>query len=265
MSTLPTLTAKQLEAACRALVRVEKSNLGYEVQLPVIYPNGDCATVVVAPSADRWLVNDAGFAAMALANNGVRFTAKLKARIADLSKHYGCEFANQRMSRIATSEELPLAIAVVANASRTIADQLLQIHQQPILSFKQTVIERVREYVGAERVRENELVIGSSGTEYHIGAAVLDASGSRPVAYVEAVRDMEGVNKRFREFYDISLVPALSDMTRIVMYDDAADLRQGDLLVLQNVSNVVRISDAEAMLKPLTRLEMHSVHNGTPQ
>jgi hypothetical protein len=61
---------------------------------------------------------------------------------------------------------------------------------------------------------------------------------------------MEGVNKRFREFYDISLVPSLCDMERIVMYDDAADLRQGDLLVLQNVSNVVRFSDAESRLRP---------------
>jgi hypothetical protein len=187
---------------------------------------------------------------MALANHGVRMSAKLKTRIADLSKHYGCEFSNERMTRIATADEVALAVAVVANASRTIADQLLQIYPQPILSFKQAVIERMKEYIGSERVRENELVVGNSGTEYHIGAAVLDSRQSKPVAYVEAVKDMDGVNKRFREFYDISLVPELKDMTRIVMYDDTADLRQGDLLVLQNVSNVVRFSDAEVRLRP---------------
>src|SRR5689334_374445 len=189
---------------------------------------------------------------MTLANHAVRMTPKLSARIAKLAKHYGCEFSNERMARTATADELPLAVAVVANASRTIADQLLQVPTQPILSFRQTAIERVKEFVGSNRVRENELVVGNSGTEYHIGAAVLDRQLSKPVAYVEAVRDMEGVNKRFREFYDISLVPELSDMARIVLYDDAAELRQGDLLVLQNVSNVVRFSDAEARLKPLT-------------
>lgn len=250
MTKPPNITARELEAACRALIRVGKSNLGLEVQFPVIYPNGDMTTVVVAPSADQFVVHDAGFAAMALANHGVRMTAKLKVRIGDLSRHYGCEFSNERMLRIVPQDQLALAVAVVANASRTIADQILLIHPQPILSFKQTVIDRIKEYVGSPRVRENEPVVGDSGTEYHIGAAVLDGQLSRPIALVEAVRDMDGVNKRFREFYDISLVPSLKDMERIVLYDDDAHLRQGDLLVLQNVSNVVRLSDAEERLRP---------------
>jgi hypothetical protein len=249
------ITAKDVEVACRALVRVQESNLGFEVQVPVIYPNGDFATVVVAHHGDRFLVHDAGFAAMTLANHGVKVGPNLKTRFAKLSAHYGCEFANERMSRTAKVNELPQAVAVVANASRTIADQLLQVSPQPMLSFRQSVIDRVKEFVGPNRVRENELVVGSSGTEYHIGAAVLDRQLSKPVAYVEAVRDMDGVNKRFREFYDISLVPELRDMTRIVLYDDAANLRQGDLLVLQNVSNVVRLSDTEARLKPWAKTE----------
>jgi hypothetical protein len=253
MRKQPELTAQELEAACRALVRVDTSSLGLEVQLPVLYPSGDCATVVVAPLENRFIVHDAGFATMALANYGVRLTSKMKARIADLSRHYGCEFSDDRMTRVVPADQLAIAVAVVANASRTIADQLLHVPTQPIVSFKQTVIERVRAYVGTARVRENEPVIGKSGTEYFVGAAVLDNELARPVAYVEAVRDMDGVNKRFREFYDISLVPDLRDMTRIVLYDDAANLRHGDLLVLQEVSNVVRFSDAEARFVPFTK------------
>lgn len=125
------VTARDLEAACRALVRVQSSNLGLEVQLPVIYPNGDFVTVVVVPSAEQFVVHDAGFAAMTLANHGVRLTAKMKARIANLSQHYGCEFANERMSRVVPYDQLAFAVAVVANASRTIADQILQIYPQP--------------------------------------------------------------------------------------------------------------------------------------
>lgn len=251
MTKPPTVTARDLEAACRALVNVQETSLGFEVQIPVIYPNGDFVTVAVAPSGDEFVVHDAGFAAMMLANSAVRLTGKMKARIDALSRHYGCEFTNERMLRVVPRDQLSVAVAVVANASRTIADQMLQIHPQPILSFKQTVIERVKDYVGATRVRENEPIVGDSGTEYHIGAAVLDRKLSRPVALVEAVRDMDGVNKRLREFYDISLVPSLEDMDRIVLYDDAAQFRQGDLLVLQNVSNVVRFSDAEARFKSL--------------
>jgi len=251
----PKLIASELEAACRALVRVESSSLGLEVQIPVIYSTGDFATVVVAKSNESIVAHDAGFAAMTLATHGVKMSNRMRARIVALSKHYGCEFLDDRMSKVATHETLPLAVAVVANASRTIADQLLQTQNQPVFSFRQEVIERVKEFVGSKRVRENETVVGRSGTQYNIGAVILDRQQSAPIAYVEAVRDMDGVNKRFREFYDISLVPEMSERDRIVLYDDEAELRQGDLIILQDVSNVVRFSDAEARLRPLAVAE----------
>jgi hypothetical protein len=251
MTTLKLNTVESLEAACRELVRVERSSLGLEVQLPVIYPNGDLVTVVVAEENGQTIVHDGGFAAMTLATAGVTVTRKMRARIIALSKHYGCEFLNDRMVKVAVEDQLPLAVAVVANASRTIADQLLQTHAQPLFSFRQEVIDRVKEYVGAARVRENEPVTGKSGTQYQIGAVVLDKALRTPVAYVEAIKDLEGVNKRFREFYDISQLLFSPEPDRIIMYDDKASLRQGDLIILQDVSNVVRFSDAASRFRPL--------------
>lgn len=250
MTTLES-SVENLEAACRELVRVERSSLGLEVQLPVIYPNGDLVTVVVAEENDRIVVHDAGFAAMTLATAGIAITRKMRDRIISLSKHYGCEFSNERMTKLAKADELPIVVAVVANASRTIADQLLQTHAQPLFTFRQEVIGRVKEYVGENRVRENEAVTGKSGTQYNIGAVVLDKALREPVAYVEAVKDLEGVNKRFREFYDISQLQFNPEPDRIIMYDDKANLRQGDLIILQDVSNVVRFSDAEMRFRPM--------------
>ena len=249
MTTLKLNTAESLECACRELVRVQSSSLGLEVQLPVIYPNGDLVTVVVTEENNQTIVHDAGFAAMALATAGVTLTKKMRVRIAALSKHYGCEFSNDRMVKIAKADDLPLVVSVVANASRTIADQLLQTHAQPLFTFRQEVIDRVKEYVGSKRVRENEPVTGKSGTQYQIGAVILDVKLSAPVAYVEAVKDLDGVNKRFREFYDISQLLFEPEPDRIIMYDDKANLRQGDLLILQDVSNVVRFADAENRFK----------------
>lgn len=251
MTILALSDAKSLEAACRQLIRVQRSNLGLEVQLPVIYPGGDLATVVVTQENGKTIVHDGGFAAMSLATAGVALTSKLRVHVAALSKHYHCEFLNDRMVKVASADELPLVVAVVANASRTIADLLLQTRAQPLFNFRQEVIDRVKEYVGAQRVRENETVTGKSGTQYQIGAVVLDETLSSPVAYVEAVKDAEGVNKRFREFYDISQLRLGPEPDRIVMYDDTANLRQGDLLILQDVSNVVRLSDAEARFRVL--------------
>lgn len=251
MTTLQFSTAESLEAACRELVRVERTSLGLEVQLPVIYPNGDLVTVVVTEENGQTIVHDGGFAAMTLATAGVVITKKMKARIAALSNHYGCEFSNERMVKVAKRDNLPLVVAVVANASRTIADQLLQSRANPLFNFRQEVIDRVKEYVGAKRVRENEAVIGKSGTQYSIGAVVLDGALRSPVAYVEAVKDLDGVNKRFREFYDISQLLFSPEPDRIILYDDKAHLRQGDLIILQDVSNVVRFSDAETRFRQL--------------
>lgn len=245
------INGESLEAACRQLVQVQRSSLGLEVQLPVIYSTGDLATVVVAQENGQIIVHDGGFAAMALATAGVAVTRKTRARIAHLSKHYHCEFLNDRMVKVAKADEVPLVVAVVANASRTIADLLLQTHAQPLFSFRQEAIDRVKEYVGERRVRENESVIGKSGTQYQIGAVILDRTLSLPVAYVEAVKDLEGVNKRFREFYDISQLLFSPEPERITLYDDKAGLRQGDLIVLQEVSNVVRLSDAASRFRPL--------------
>lgn len=251
MSDMHSITADQLAAACRALVKVEFSSLGLEVQLPVIYPNGDLATVVVAEEGDHYVAHDGGFAAMLLAGHGVGMTNKLRAKVESLSAHYGCAFVNDRMVRRAEIDTLPLAVAVVANASRTIADQLLETRNQPMFSFRREVIERVKEFVGSSRVREDEEVFGYSGTPYHVGAVILDKTAATPIALVEAVKDRDGVDKRFREFFDISLSETMSAPDRIVLYDERARLQQGDLIVLQKVSNVVRFSDAEARLKSL--------------
>lgn len=248
------VTAAELEAACQALVRVQTTNLGLEVELPVLYPNGDFATVVVARSDSEFLVHDAGFADMALATSGAVITRKFRERLLALAAHYGCEFSNNRMMMKSPVAQLPLAVAVVANASRTIADQLLQMQNQPVFSFRQEVIERVKKFVGEQRVRANEPVYGRSGTEYSISAVVLDRRLSAPLAYIEAVKDADGVNKKFREFYDISLVPDIY-ADRIVLYDDNAHLRQGDLILLQDVSNVVRFSDAETRLRPFAEVD----------
>jgi hypothetical protein len=251
MTTLRYNTPESLEAACRDLVRVQRTSLGFEVQLPVIYPNGDLVAVVVTQEGGQTIVHDGGFAAMTLATAGVAITKKMKARMLALSNHYGCEFTNDRMLKVAKEDDLPLVVAVVANASRTIADQMLQTHAQPLFSFRQEVIDRVKEFVGAKRVRENEAVSGKSGTQYQIGAVVLDKELRSPAAYVEAVKDAEGVNKRFREFYDISQLFLSPEPDRIIMYDDKAHLRQGDLIVLQDVCNVVRFSDAERRFRQI--------------
>jgi len=54
-----------------------------------------------------------------------------------------------------------LAAVMVANASRTIGDQALEIKRQTESDFRIAVIERIREIAG-NRVRENETVRGES-------------------------------------------------------------------------------------------------------
>lgn len=119
------LSPTEIEAASRALITARKTNLGIEIQMPVIYPTGSTVTVVVTVQGGEYLIHDAGMGAMALTSSGITLSKTLEERLSALAKHYGCDFIGGRMSRRCTPPQVALAALMVANASRTVGDQAL--------------------------------------------------------------------------------------------------------------------------------------------
>jgi hypothetical protein len=131
-----------------------------------------------------------------------------------------------------------MAAVMVANASRTIGDQALEIRRQAEGEFRAAVVERVREIAG-KRARENETVKGDSGRSYHIPSVILDSSESFPLAFVVPLPNRAAVATRFSDLFDIR--KAHERVQRESIYDEASDFRPEDLRLMrmEKVSELV--------------------------
>jgi hypothetical protein len=230
MSEMRVVTPEEIEAAARAIVSARTTSLGIEVTMPVVYPNGDLVTVAVTVDGGEYVVHDAGFGAMYLNSAGVRLTRQLTNRFGELAARYGCEFISGRMTRRCSPEQVAMAAVMVANASRTIGDQALEIRRQTESDFRTAVVERVRDIAGP-RVLENETVKGESGRSYQIPSLILDSSLSFPVAFVVPLPNRAAVPTRFAEFFDIRR--AHQRVRRESVYDEGSDIRSEDLRFMQ--------------------------------
>jgi hypothetical protein len=224
------VTAEEIEAAARAIVSARITSLGLEVTLPVVYPDGELVTVVVAIEGGGYVVHDAGFGAMYLNSAGVRLTRQLTQRFGELASRYGCDFISGRMTRSCSPAQVAMAAVMVANASRTVGDQALEIKRQTENDFRMAVAARVRDVAG-QRVRENQIVKGESGRSYRIPSLILDNSRSFPVAFVVPLPNRASVPTHFAEFFDIR--KAHERVRRESVYDENSDLRPEDRRFMQ--------------------------------
>lgn len=237
--------------ALMSLIDIKRTNAGCEVQLPLFYPNGDSVTVTVAAERGEYIVHDAGSGAMLLNSHGINVSKNLAAKVARLAAHYGCEFVSGRLSKRCSYEDIGVCAAIVANASRAVGDQLLDRKEQPVVDFRKEVLHRIEGMVGARRYRENEEVYGESGYPYRVSAMVLSTDESHPVGLIEPIKDHDSATKKFREFWDISRSEKFGVIQRISLYNDQHPWNRSDLILLQEVSNLVRAEDAETRIAEL--------------
>lgn len=148
------LTAAEVEAAVRGLSVAHVTNLGIEVTLPVMFPGGDLINIVVTQDGDGFLVHDGSAAVMFLASIGVRFTADARRKARPLVAKYGCELSGDRVMRRCSREQIAVVSAMVANASRAIGDQAIEVRRRVEHDFREALTERVRSLVG-KRARVN--------------------------------------------------------------------------------------------------------------
>lgn len=243
------ISHEELEAAARALISARKTNLGIEVSMPVIYPSGKAVTVVVTVEGNEYIVHDAGYGAMYLTDSGVNLTKQLTKRLVSLAAHYGCDFIENRMTRRCSVEQVALATAMVANASRTIGDQTLEVRRRLEHDFSEAVSQRLREAVGS-RVRPHHEIEGASGRRYRVGNIVLDQAEKVPVAFIESFANRANVPSHFMEFFDLK--PQYPNTERLSVYDENEQFPQADLNLLSKVSDVVSYQQSRSRFAALS-------------
>ena len=239
---------REVEAASRALISARKTNLGIEVTMPVIYPDGQAVIVVVTVEGGDYVVHDAGLGVMYLTTAGIKFTKKLRERLASLATHYGCDFIAGRMTRRCNADQVALAIALVANASRTIGDQALEARRRTESEFRKTVTESLYEVAG-KRVRSLSQVKGKSGRTYRVQNIILDQSQTTPVAFVEALAHRGSVADKYMEFDDLKR--AYPNPARLAVYDHGVNLTRADISLLRVVSEPITLRKSRAKFKQL--------------
>lgn len=243
------LTAREIEAVASALIVAEETNLGVEVTTPVVYPGGQPVTVVVAQDGEEYVVHDAGFGAMFLTGSGVRLTKQIRKKLAALAANYGCEFLDGRMRRRSTSDDVPLAIAMVANSSRCVGDELLEVRRRTESEFVAAVSDSLKEVFGGQRIRTNEQFAGESGAQYRIHNVVLDRGESSAIAFVEPLTSRAVVSQRFMEFSDLK--PLHQSAHMYVVADDHEVLSPPHERLLRKVCQVVPYSQSREIFEPL--------------
>jgi hypothetical protein len=198
----PELDAAAIERAVKDLVVAEPSNLGVEVILPVAYSGGDLIAVVVERRQDAALVHDAGLASMRLSSGGITLTRSVIVRLQEHANRFKCVFADGGVSAECDSTSVGITAALVANASRSVADYALEVRHHVETDFRRTVSDTLRELIG-HRLRENEEIRGSSGRKYRVLATLLDQSEKSPVNFIASVSTRNVVPNIFAMLYDI--------------------------------------------------------------
>lgn len=233
------LSHQEIEREARSLVTAQPSAMGVEVSTPVVYPNGDCVTVIVAPTGagDTFLVHDAGLGAMFLLAEGITLTRDASERVSSAVGRYMCRFAEGRVFRECKADEIAASIMLVANGSRTVGDYATEVRRQTDDQFRYALTECVREAVGA-RARQNEIFKGRSGRGYRVANIILDEAQTRPVAFVVPLASRGAVAHQFRELYDLKA--AMPDVLNESVYKEDSDFRPDeDGWVLRQVGELV--------------------------
>ena len=174
------ITRDELEAASRSLISAKQTNLGWEIEMPVIYPTSQCVSVVVTVAGGEYIVHDAGFGSMYLTSAGVSMTKKLRDKLSRIAGSYGCSFISGRMSRACNEQQLAVAIALVANASKAVGDQLLEARRRRMRDLRQEVSAVISESLGETRKLDRDPVVGESGTTYEVNFVLLDKNKQKP-------------------------------------------------------------------------------------
>jgi hypothetical protein len=209
-------TESAVEAAVGKLVTVRHSSIGTYVHLPIFYPSGAAATVLVSAEGRAFRVTDAGFAYReAELVGGERGFSRRTKRIAD---DLGLDVTSRTISAVASELQLAGTIADVAQASAAVANEIVaRVAGSLEVELAEHLAERLAAVFGGEKIDFDAKVPGASTRDWDVSAIVrLD---QRRVIFDAVSNNAAAVYATATKFRDIALLeraPATVSVIRSV-------------------------------------------------
>jgi hypothetical protein len=234
-------------SACRDL-----GNGDVQVTTHCLYPSNAVVQVTVRSVIGGCFVSDEGGASSETVTAGIELSKSAQARYAQVARKQGLNFFGGVVSApYVDLQAVPMAVMLVANVSKEIADQIFQHHRvRRGRDFRQLVTSLLR--VDLKQSPREELIAGQSTRTYRFENVFTLPSGRR--ALVDPVlRDPNSINARVIANLDVHAAANESIAQRII-YDDEDDWETDDLNVLHMTSvPVVPFSKADKAIKDLLR------------
>lgn len=236
-----------VKSALDEIVRVGEYAEGVYVTTPCMYPGNSFVQVIVYGAQNTFSVSDNGGAIRELEGTGasVLKTDKiLRAFVKDAGLNYkdGSIFAP-----ICSLEELPIAISMVANASKEMADWL----------FQTTKVKRTRDFKAIVRaflksnfenkLLNNGVIVGASNKP-HAFENVLVLSASKKLIIDPVILDPSSINARVVANMDVRLA-GIEGLEQRIIYDDEDDWHAEDLNLLQVGASVIPFSKSGDVIR----------------
>lgn len=223
------------------------------VNTQCIYPSNGFVQVVVHGIGNTFSVSDNGGAINELESAGMNFT-KPDTVLSKLVKAQGLSFQRGIIkSPLVSREALPVAIALVANVSKDVADWL----------FDNSKIKRNRDFKGMVRkfleitfdkqAHKDEIVVGVSNKPHKFENVIIISNGRRLIID-PVIADASSVNARVVANLDVKMAN-IQGLEQRIIYDDEDDWNPADLNLLQVGAPVIAFSKSASVIRRLAGIQ----------
>jgi hypothetical protein len=237
--------------ASRALLRGVQLTDGVQLTTQCMYPSNSLVHVVIRGAGASYVVSDQGGAVQEVAAaGGDASLADRKFR--QLVERQGLNIRSGVIySPVVSPQELPAAIALIANTSKEVADRLFdQIKLKRDRNFKAMLRHLLKETYSDKAVRETPIV-GASNKAHKFENVIQLVSGQR-ITFDPVTKEPGSVAARVLANLDVQAAKHPNLEQRIV-YDDIEDWQAADLnILLMSNTTLVPFSRVSDVLPRLT-------------
>lgn len=190
-----------VRTAARQLVSLEQLSGGIYVTTPLLYTSGSYVVIKVEQNGDEYIVSDfgSGFQEAEFIAGSATYRRIAK----NISKANGVRFDGYAFFVLrASSEQLPGAIATIANSSQEAVNVTsLKISEKTHRNDNEVLYDRLTSIFPSSSVSKDVRVVGASNTEWHVSSLVnidnaqvaFEAVSKHPNSIVHTVAKFEDI------------------------------------------------------------------------